>query len=149
MLRSSSLHHLTTTQPIEENKEEEESNSSLPRMTNLCNSLPRLNQPTNPAISRAHSLVMTGKNEQQQQQQPGTETYPVSISGPVKSARYRPPGFQPSMKAKRIDTEEKASPAILSQSTPVLAQDSTNLKVRVLLVFLNVYIFNIFAMKIK
>lgn len=128
MLRSSSLHHLTTSQPIEENKEEEEPTSSLPKMTNLCNSLPRLNQPTNPAISRAHSLVMTGKNDHQQ---PGVETYPASISGPVKSARYRPPGFQPSMKTKRIDTEEKASPAILSQSTPLLNQDPTTLKVLV------------------
>ncbi|CAL8110259.1 unnamed protein product [Orchesella dallaii] len=126
MLRSSSLHHLTTSQPIEENREEEEPSSSLPRMTNLCNSLPRLNQPANPAISRAHSLVMTAKSEQP----PGTETYPISISGPVKSARYRPPGFQPSMKAKRIDTEEKASPAILSQSTPVLTQDPAMLKNR-------------------
>lgn len=127
MLRSSSLHHLTTSQPIEENKEEEEPNSSLPRMTNLCNSLPRLNQPNNPAISRAHSLVMTGKNEQPAAS--GTENYPVSISGPVKSARYRPPGFQPSMKTKRMETEEKASPAILSQSTPVLTQDPAMLKV--------------------
>jgi hypothetical protein len=124
-LRSSSLHHLANSshhlgQLEEEHKEEEETTSSLPRMTNLCNSLPRLNQPSNLSISRAHSLVMSGRSEE--------DSSPVTL-GPIKSARYRPPGFQP-VKSKRVDEEGKNNSPILSQSTPMLTQDSGHLKVK-------------------
>ena len=87
ILRSSSLHHLANSQPIEEKKEEEE---------NISSSLPKLNQVAN--MSRAQSLI--------------------GIKEKVKSARYRPPGFNqaPSI-IKQIDDK-------MSMSTPTLHQDS-------------------------
>ncbi|XP_035711045.1 uncharacterized protein LOC110854038 isoform X4 [Folsomia candida] len=123
ILRSSSLHHLANSLhhlgQVEEHKDEEESTSSLPRMTNLCNSnsnsLPRLNQTNNLSISRAYSLVMPGGKVDEVDS-------PVTPTGPIKSARYRPPGFNP-IKSKRSEDEGVKPNSILSQSTPILTQD--------------------------
>jgi len=132
-------------------------------MTNLCNSLPRLNQPSNLAISRAHSLVMSstgrlssssssssaavtaegdyGDSQGQQQQLHNINSHSSIMVGPIKSARYRPPGFQP-VKSKRIDDHHDdggpntpTATQLLSQSTPVLTQDPGNLKVYILFEF--------------
>ena len=87
ILRSSSLHHLANSQPIEEKREEEE---------NISSSLPKLNQVAN--MSRAQSLI--------------------GIKEKVKSARYRPPGFNQAPNIiKQIDDK-------MSMSTPALHQDT-------------------------